>query len=141
MQYEHITDGASFEAFVFKDFVVKVPKKRKHWSNERMDQMIEVQNMLSAVVDGVLPCYRFGDVLVAPKAPGKRLDKIEKSDRMEKKEHIKSLRAKILSEIEEHGYILKDVGSRNIFYDEETDKIYLYDFNNIVEKPQEGEDP
>ncbi len=136
MQYqEHVKDGASFEAFVFKDFVVKVPKKRKHWPDERLDRMIAIQNYLAERVEGVLPCYRFGEVLVAPRAPGKRADRLDKDTW----QHIETLRDRIVTEIQEHGYILKDLGERNVFYDHKTDEVYLYDFNNIEEKEKRGE--
>ncbi len=117
--------GVYFTVLVFEDYVVKIPKKDKVKQVSELKFISDSQTKLSDI-KGVLPCWLIENVLVMPKAKGKRSDQYP-----EKKAHIKALRNEILEKIKGKGYELRDTGQRNMFYDEEQDQVYMIDFHAI----------
>ncbi len=111
---------------LYKDFVIKTPKRIQFKDTKALDRIAEAQTYLASKVDGVLPCYRVGLQLFMPRAPGVDAGKV-----MKKWPHIKKKRDQVVEAIKRHGYLLTDVGSKNVIYDEENDKVYLIDFHQV----------
>jgi len=118
--------GVYFTVLIFDDYVIKIPKKDKVKDINALKFISDAQTSISENVNGVLPCWLIEGVLVMPKAKGVRSDKVP-----EKKGHIKQLRSKVLEQIKELGYELRDHGFKNIFYDEDQDQVYMIDFHAV----------
>ncbi len=118
--------GVYFTVLVFQDYVIKIPKKDKVKDIEALKFISDTQTHVSEHVNGVLPCWLIENVLVMPTAKGTRSDQ-----RKDKNEHIKKLKKEILAQINDLGYTLSDTGSRNTFYDEEQDQVYMIDFHAV----------
>lgn len=118
--------GYYFTVLIFNDYVVKIPKKDLVKDVEELKFIADTQTELAEHVNGVLPCWLIENVLVMPKAKGRRADAC-----LSKKAHIKGLKMEILSKIKDMGYELKDTGSRNMFYDEAEDQVYMIDFHAV----------
>ncbi len=118
--------GVYFTVLVFEDYVVKIPKKDKVKDVQELKFIADTQTKVSEHVDGVLPCWLIDNVLIMPKAPGKRADEFP-----DKKTYFKNMKQKILSQIKDLGYDLRDTGMKNMFYDESQDQIYMIDFHAV----------
>lgn len=118
--------GVYFSVLVFQDYVVKIPKKEMGMEVEQLKFIAEAQTELAEHVNGVLPCWMIENVLIMPKAKGRRADAC-----LSKKAHIKALKAEILHKIKDLGYELRDTGARNMFYDEAEDQVYMIDFHAV----------
>ncbi len=120
--------GAYFRVAIYDEFVVKTPKKEKEQVNciETLDFIAQSQTYLSERMETVFPCYRVGMSLYTAIPPGVRAD-VKK----DKWKHIKELCNKEVKEIKKHGYIVTDLGKKNVYYDEKRDKVYVIDYHKI----------
>ncbi len=128
--------GAAFRVEVYKNLSYKYPKEPKSKSKkkvtvERMQEIAAVQTEVSKKVPGVLPAWVVGEMIVMPTAPGTRLDRLPKEERE------KALAAKdvLLKKIAECGYVLKDMGARNLFWSE--GQLYPIDWH-LMKKAEEA---
>ena len=120
----HVDDsGDHFRVIVFENYVVKIPRTED--KQAELDDIVEVQNYLADHVEGILPVERVEDVLVMPRAPGKRAD--ERDDWL----YLRDLRDEIQDAVGDLGYVIMDIGASNMFYDEDEDQLYLVDFSQI----------
>ncbi len=135
MRYEKADSGAFFSVYLFDDFVVKVPRRDAVKDQKILEFIATTQTMLSEKVKGVLPCYRFNDVLIMPRAKGVRGDKLKP----EQAKRVSELKTQGQAKIKELGYILGDLNRKNIIYNEEEDILYFIDFHKIKRyDPEQG---
>ncbi len=125
--YETEELGTFFSVLIFDDFVVKIPKLPKVEPLEKLDLIAKIQTYLSQHFDEIQPCYRVGKRLITPRAKGVRADLLPKEQGVE----LMKRGLEIAKQVEDLGYILKDIAPKNIFYDEETDSITLIDFHGV----------
>lgn len=130
--FEKADKGSQFLVYVFDDFVIKVPKKLEKNPPEKMKRIAEAHIFLSQHLQEVLPCYFIENKLFMPRAKGTRFDLIKDKS---KTDCIKKKIFKLIDDIEELGYHFPRDGEvfckYNIFYEEETDMIYLVDMHTI----------
>ena len=115
--------GQHFRVIVFENYVVKIPRTDKQ--RAKLDDIVEVQNYLAEHVAGILPVERVDDLLVMPRVPGERAD--ERDDWL----YLRDLRDEIQSQVNDLGYVIMDIGSSDMFYDETDDQLYLVDFSQV----------
>ncbi len=126
IDYEKADAGKFFDVYLFNTFVVKVPKNEKVQSTEALERIATTQTLLSEKVPEVLPCYRFGDVLIMPKAKGLRADKLK-----EYRGVIRKRQQEVEKKINDCGYKLMDISNKNMFYDPKEDMLYMIDFHSF----------
>jgi len=117
--------GTFFTVLIFDDYVIKVPRRLKKEVNKsklNVEKMAKIQNDLAEKIECVLPCKYHDGVLIMQRAPGKRADNYDKAFIDEK---LIDIRKKIVG----YGYQTQDLGLKNIFYDEESNKITLIDLH------------
>ena len=117
--------GAAFSVLVFDEYVIKVPRKNKYFT--QLKDLAKLQNILAEKVDGILPCEIHSNCLVMPTAPGVRVDKLDDKT----KRRAKQLADEMGKEIIKAGYKPKDMGENNTFYDEKEDKLYFVDLHLV----------
>ena len=128
-EYERFDEsGSHFRVLVFENYVVKIP--RDETNRAKLDEMEEVQNYLAERVDGILPVERVDDLLVMPRAPGTRADELR-----DQWLHIRDLKSDVHEEVQDHGWVILDIGTSDIFSDAADEQVYLVDFSQI--KPYE----
>ena len=115
--------GSHFRVIVFENYVVKIPRTER--KRAELDEIVEVQNYLAEHVDGILPVERIEDMLVMPRAPGERAD--ERDDWLS----LRDRRDEIQETVNDLGYVIMDIGSSDMFYDEAEDQLYLVDFSQV----------
>lgn len=59
------------------------------------------------------------------RAPGERADK--RDDWL----YLRDLRDEIQAQVNDLGYVIMDIGSSDMFYDESDDQLYLVDFSQV----------
>lgn len=121
----HIDDsGSHFRVLVFENCVVKIP--RDDTNCEKLDKIEKVQNYLAERVDGILPVERVDDLLVMPRAPGTRADKLR-----DQWLHIRELKDDVHEDVQDHGWVILDIGASDIFYGAADEQVYLVDFSQV----------
>ena len=116
--------GHHFKVLVFENYVVKIPRSEKIRS--KVADIGRVQNFLAERVDGILPVQRVDDLLVMERAPGTRADEL--NDRWL---HIRDLKDEVHDHVQRLGWVILDIGASDIFYERETDRVYLVDFSQV----------
>ncbi len=133
--------GKYFSVEIFDDYVIKTPKHKKFVDNPKLVKFIvDVQNEISKVVKGVLPCklLESGKIKMS-RATGWRVDKYKlykfrtknRKPLNDFEEKVKIQVSNDLRIIKEHGYLLEDLRDANLFYDEEKDLLQYVDFSNV----------
>jgi len=126
VQYEEDHSGNFFHVLLFKDFVVKLPKKEVVDNDERLEHIANIQTYLSNYMEEVMPCYKIGRSLIMPRVYGVSADKLPQRGK-----EIRELIDDARDRIRKLGYDLRDANLKNVLYNEETGKIYLIDFHNV----------
>ena len=126
-------EGVYFTVLMFEDYVVKIPRPDRINDVKELKFIAESQDFLSENINGILPCWLIECCLIMPRAKGIRADKLS----YDEKDHIQLLRNVILEQIEKLEYELIDCGSKNMFYDEGEDQVYLIDFHAIKKMNKE----
>jgi len=115
-----------FHALVFKDFVIKIPRRKSVDCIGRLEEIATIQTELSRLMPEVLPCYRMGKCLLIPKPEGLRADRAEGW-----RTRVNELKDIAMSDIASHGYLSGDINKKSIYYDPKKDCIYLTDLHQI----------
>lgn len=115
-----------FNVEIYKDYVVKKPKKLKNdyakKINYILEKIVERQEYIRAEIEeGILKIKYKDGILIEKRAPGIRVDKIPNGKTYYNK------KGPILDKIRKLGWILCDCNRKNVFYDKKTDKIYIID--------------
>ncbi len=124
--------GVFFVVLIFDEFVIKVPRER-NLDQKVLQRMADTQNELAGLIEGVLPCHVGEGYLHMPRAKGVRLrEYTRKQGRPRVKTPVADkLKVQMITKAREHGYDLSDMSKRNLFYDEEEQKLYLVDFHQV----------
>ncbi len=129
--------GGCFKVYVYKDHVVKVLKKPEKQDDVvgYLDRIVEMQNYFAEHIEEILPCKRVGHTIEMPRVPGVKGTELD----TETWEKIRYKAYAIRRKIEGLGYSPQNVSSKdNLFYDEESGKVYPVDFNLVKKLPEGG---
>jgi len=122
--------GAQFFVIIWEDKAIKSPRKKM--SETELIKLAEIQNSLSSI-KGVPKTNYSNGLLVEDIAPGDTLKNLIKQNEVSKEEidFITKEQERIVEEIKEKGYILKDRNKNNVLYDKKTKIVTLIDYYDI----------
>lgn len=118
-------NGAHFVVLLFKDYVIKVPYKELFRSKDKVSEIVEYQNAMSKLSKSIPPAKQVGWAIVSPRIKGVRVDKLNP----EKQKELKQRAKQISSDMKKEGYIIGDLKSANMIYNEKKDELTLIDFS------------
>ena len=122
--------GAQFFVIIWEGKAIKSP--RKQMTENELQKLAEIQNSLSSI-EGVPKTNYSNGLLVEDLAPGDTLKNLTKEGKISKEEtdFILQEQNRIVEEIKQKGYVLKDRNRNNILYDTRTKKVTLIDYYDI----------
>lgn len=133
--------GKYFSVKTLNSYVIKTPKHKKFIDNpELVKFIVDVQNELSKLIEGVFPCRLTCDGKIKmPRAKGMRLDeyktvKFKTKNRKLLNDFEEKIKTQIQNDLEvmkDCGYFLEDFRDVNLFYEEEKDLLQYIDFSGV----------
>ena len=121
--------GSRYYVMIFNDIVLKVPRKDKPMSEERLNRITEVHNYFTFLPE-VMPMVPFRDYFVMPRCPGVHGNKLS-GDNLKRAYFLVD---RVIRTIKDQGYFPDDIKVGNSTYDEKTDRLYVFDFHKVVKE-------
>ena len=123
--------GTTFRVAMFNNWVVKVPMREENKDLEQMRRISSYTHFLSDMVDGIIPVWSFGICSIMRKIEGSLLDDIYRHKKMDLYNDLNERLERIKKEVRENGFVLGDTNKRNVVYNEEEDRLYVIDYDEL----------